>query len=330
MAPSNRLRIGALTALVFCASAVGPSGCTVGPDYKRPDAPGSAGFKEQPPPGAWKQAQPADGALRDKWWQLFGDAQLDALEEKINVSNQTLKAATGQYLAARDQIRVAHAAYFPTLAVGPSVSRIRLVGESAQHRPRHDPVQLQHPRAAGAGAMGAGSVGAGPPHRRAGARRRPGQRRRSGQRGAQPARGAGGRLLPAAGPRHPEAAARHHAAERRRRAAADARAVRRGRRQRGRRRAGRDAVSAGEGPGDRRRRATRRVRARHRHADRRPRRDASRWRRARSRRTCLSSLRAFRPSCSSGDPTSRRPSGAWPPPTPRSGSPSPPTTRTSR
>ncbi len=126
MAPSNRLRIGTLTALVFCASAVAPSGCAVGPDYKRPDAPGSAGFKEQPPPGAWKQAQPADGALRDKWWQLFGDAQLDALEEKINVSNQTLKSATGQYLAARDQIRVAHAAYFPTLAVGPSVSRIRL------------------------------------------------------------------------------------------------------------------------------------------------------------------------------------------------------------
>jgi NodT family efflux transporter outer membrane factor (OMF) lipoprotein len=119
MAPSNHLRIGALTAVVLC-------GCTAGPDYKRPDAPGSAAFREQPPPGDWKQAHPADGALRDKWWQVFGDGQLDALEEKINVTNQTLKAATGQYLAARDQIRVARAAYFPTLGVGPSVSRIRL------------------------------------------------------------------------------------------------------------------------------------------------------------------------------------------------------------
>jgi NodT family efflux transporter outer membrane factor (OMF) lipoprotein len=126
MGPSNRLRIGALTAVVVCAWAFGPWGCTVGPDYKRPEAPGSAAFKEQPPPGSWKQAQPGAGSLGDKWWQLYGDAQLDALEEKINVSNQTLKSATGQYLAARDQIRVARAAYFPTLGVEPSVSRIRL------------------------------------------------------------------------------------------------------------------------------------------------------------------------------------------------------------
>jgi NodT family efflux transporter outer membrane factor (OMF) lipoprotein len=126
MGPSNRLRMGALAAIVVVASALGSSGCAVGPDYKRPDAPGSAGFKEQPPPGAWKQAQPADGALGEKWWERFGDGQLDALEDKIAVSNQSLKAATGQYLAARDQIRVARAAYFPTLAAGPSLSRIRL------------------------------------------------------------------------------------------------------------------------------------------------------------------------------------------------------------
>jgi NodT family efflux transporter outer membrane factor (OMF) lipoprotein len=126
MGPSNRLRIGALWAVVVCASAFGWWGCTVGPDYKRPEAPGSAAFKEQPPPGSWKQAQPGTDGLGDKWWQLYGDAQLDALEEKINVSNQTLKSAAGQYLAARDQIRVARAAYFPTLGVDPSVSRIRL------------------------------------------------------------------------------------------------------------------------------------------------------------------------------------------------------------
>src|SRR5580692_7207289 len=119
MAPSNRVRKVALAALVLC-------GCAVGPDYKRPDAPLPAGFKEQAPPGAWKQAQPSDGVLRGKWWELYGDPQLDALEEKVVVSNQTLKAATGQYLAALDQIRVARAAYFPTLGVGPSVSRVRL------------------------------------------------------------------------------------------------------------------------------------------------------------------------------------------------------------
>jgi NodT family efflux transporter outer membrane factor (OMF) lipoprotein len=119
MTPSNRLQIVGLTAVVAC-------GCAAGPDYKRPDAPAPSAFKEQPPPGTWKQAEPADGTLRAKWWELYGDPQLDALEERINVSSQALRAATAQYFAARDQIRVARAAYFPTLGVGPSISRSRL------------------------------------------------------------------------------------------------------------------------------------------------------------------------------------------------------------
>ena len=258
MAPSNRLRIGALTAVVVCASALGPSGCAVGPDYKRPDAPGSAAFKEQPPPGAWKQAQPADGALRDKWWQLFGDAQLDALEEKINVSNQTLKAATGQYLAARDQIRVARAAYFPTLGVGPSVSRIRLS--------ENQPNTVRGTTKFDYSILALQGQAQWEPDLWGQVRRTVEQARADAQASAADLANVALSLhaeLAAdyfllARPRHPEAAARHHAAERRRRAAAGARAVRRGRRQRGRRRAGRDAVSAGEGPGDRRRRAARR------------------------------------------------------------------------
>jgi len=102
------------------------AGCAVGPDYKRPDAPVPAGFKEQPPPGTWKAAQPDDAALRGRWWQLFGDPQLDALEDKIAVSNQTLKAATAQYLAAQDQVRVARAAYVPTLGAGASATQVRV------------------------------------------------------------------------------------------------------------------------------------------------------------------------------------------------------------
>ena len=103
------------------------AGCSVGPDYQRPDAPTPSGFREQPPPdGNWKPAQPGDQAMRGRWWELFGDPQLDALEGKITVSNQTLKAATAQYFAALDQVRAARAAYFPTLGAGASATRIRL------------------------------------------------------------------------------------------------------------------------------------------------------------------------------------------------------------
>jgi NodT family efflux transporter outer membrane factor (OMF) lipoprotein len=109
------------------------SACTAGPNYQRPATPGTpAAFKEnQRPPanpanGTWKPAQPSDASLRGKWWTLFNDAQLSALEEKIDVSNQTLKAAAAQYFQARDQIRVARASYFPTLGVGPTVNNTRL------------------------------------------------------------------------------------------------------------------------------------------------------------------------------------------------------------
>ncbi|MFL5304206.1 MAG: efflux transporter outer membrane subunit [Polyangia bacterium] len=102
------------------------AGCLVGPDYKRPDAPTPAGFKEQPPPGTWKTAQPNDAVARGKWWEIFGDPELNALEEKIAVSNQTLKAATSQYLAALDQVRVARAAYFPTAGISAAGTRIRV------------------------------------------------------------------------------------------------------------------------------------------------------------------------------------------------------------
>ena len=118
------------------------AGCTVGPNYKRPDAPVPPAYKENngtqatvpppnPPGGTWKPAQPADDVLRGKWWELYGDPQLNALEDKVAVSNQTLKAATEQYLAARDEVKVSRAAYYPTLSVGPTGTRER----QSQNRP---------------------------------------------------------------------------------------------------------------------------------------------------------------------------------------------------
>jgi len=115
------------------------SGCTVGPNYQRPSAPVPPAYKENggttatvpPPPGDWKQAQPADDAIRGKWWEVYGDPQLDELEDKVAVSNQTLKAAAEQYLSAREQVKVSRAAYYPTLSFTPQSSRDRV----SQNRP---------------------------------------------------------------------------------------------------------------------------------------------------------------------------------------------------
>lgn len=104
------------------------TGCVVGPNYHQPSVPAPPpAYMEMAPPnppgGSWKQAQPSDAQLKGNWWELYGDPQLNALEEKIAVSNQTLKAATEQYFQAREQVRVARSNYYPTLSAGPSASR---------------------------------------------------------------------------------------------------------------------------------------------------------------------------------------------------------------
>ena len=102
------------------------SGCAVGPRYSRPSAPVPTDYKETPQ--NWKPAQPADQTLRGKWWEIYRDPQLNALEEKINISNQTLKAAQAQFAQARATVRYNRAAYYPTITAGVSATRERLSG----------------------------------------------------------------------------------------------------------------------------------------------------------------------------------------------------------
>ena len=97
------------------------SGCMVGPNYKRPSAPMSPAFKE-PLPEGWKEAQPNDGAIRGKWWEIYNDPALNALEEQVSISNQSFLSAEAQFRAAREAVRIARAALFPTLTTGPSIT----------------------------------------------------------------------------------------------------------------------------------------------------------------------------------------------------------------
>jgi len=103
-------------------------GCTVGPTYHRPgtDAPQAykeltaAQFKDT---DGWKVAAPQDQMIRGQWWELFGDPQLNALEEQVKSSNQTVAAAFASFMQARALVRQAQAQYWPTLTVGASVTR---------------------------------------------------------------------------------------------------------------------------------------------------------------------------------------------------------------
>ena len=66
------------------------SGCRVGPNYVQPTVPPPPlAFKETP--ANWKQATPQDQLPKGKWWEIYGDQELNSLEEKIAVSNQNVE-----------------------------------------------------------------------------------------------------------------------------------------------------------------------------------------------------------------------------------------------
>src|SRR4029077_21102020 len=96
-------------------------GCEVRTRYARPTAPNPPAYKQLPP--EWTTAQPSDAIARGKWWEIFQDAKLNELEERINVSTQTLKAAEAQYIQARALVRQNRANYFPTITAGLSAAR---------------------------------------------------------------------------------------------------------------------------------------------------------------------------------------------------------------
>jgi len=117
----------AVAALALLASS-----CTVGPKYARPTSAASPAFKEPLPDTykelGWKTGQPRDEVSRGKWWEIFGDPDLNALEEQIDINNQNIAQAEANYRSARATVRVARAGLYPQLTTGPSVTGSRASG----------------------------------------------------------------------------------------------------------------------------------------------------------------------------------------------------------
>jgi NodT family efflux transporter outer membrane factor (OMF) lipoprotein len=125
MTPSSRI-----AAIYLAATACFLTGCMVGPKYHTPSADTPAAYKELTPADyqntdGWKVAQPKDDALRGKWWEIFNDSQLNALEEKVNVSNQNIAAATASFFASRALVKEARSQLFPIVSTSPSVTAQR-------------------------------------------------------------------------------------------------------------------------------------------------------------------------------------------------------------
>jgi NodT family efflux transporter outer membrane factor (OMF) lipoprotein len=118
----------------------------VGPNYDRPGYTAPPAYKETgatavivPPPnpqgGAWQPANPSDGMLKGKWWEIYQDSKLDQLEDRVDTTNVQLRQAMETYLAAEDQVRAVRANLYPTLSAGPAISRDRV----SANRPLAEP-----------------------------------------------------------------------------------------------------------------------------------------------------------------------------------------------
>jgi NodT family efflux transporter outer membrane factor (OMF) lipoprotein len=108
------------------------AGCRVGPKYQVPPATSQAPpptYKESPTQfptsDAWKVAQPQDAMLRGKWWEIYNDPELNALEDQLNVDNQNIKQSFENFMEARTLITQARSQLYPTVGTSPSYARSR-------------------------------------------------------------------------------------------------------------------------------------------------------------------------------------------------------------
>ena len=124
MNPFPNVRIGAILSLLLVSA-----GCMVGPNYRRPAAVTPPAFKEQAPvnfkeaeAAGWKPSQPGDAFAKGRWWELYNDPALNALEEQVSVSNQNVLRAEAQYRQAKAAVGVARAALFPVASASPAIT----------------------------------------------------------------------------------------------------------------------------------------------------------------------------------------------------------------
>ena len=107
------------TATLLAALAL--SGCKeVGPNYKTPAMPPPPAYSDNGHNGNWSVATPADGAIREDWWQIYQDADLNDLEQRCATANQSIEAALHAYEQAHDLVRENKASLYPTVSLGGS------------------------------------------------------------------------------------------------------------------------------------------------------------------------------------------------------------------
>ena len=91
---------GVLLVLGFSPAANPSAPTTTAPATTRPRSTRRPARRRCVPPpspagGAWQPANPSDGMLKGKWWEIYQDPQLNQLEERIATNNVQLTPGAG-------------------------------------------------------------------------------------------------------------------------------------------------------------------------------------------------------------------------------------------
>ncbi|MEM7610780.1 MAG: efflux transporter outer membrane subunit [Pseudomonadota bacterium] len=112
-----RTRLGIFSTIVLAA------GCTVGPDYVKPEFGTDA---------EWLQAQTETSEARAQWWAAYGDPKLEQLVALAVAGNRDLRQATARVVEARAGSAAARGARLPALATDVSYTFFEQSIESPQ------------------------------------------------------------------------------------------------------------------------------------------------------------------------------------------------------
>ena len=110
-------------AAIALAAVMLAAGCAVGPDYKAPETPLPVSWKLEAP---WREGTPNDIADKGPWWKRYGDAQLDALQDRAVAGSPTLAIAGARLAQARATLASSSAAQYPQLGLGTRASRLKI------------------------------------------------------------------------------------------------------------------------------------------------------------------------------------------------------------
>ncbi len=111
------LRAGWLLALGLPLAA-----CSLAPAYQAPKVDVVPAYKEA---GDWLPVQAVDTAPRDRWWDAYGDAQLDELQQRLKAGNQDLQAGVARLDQARALTQGATSRLYPSLGAAAAATRAR-------------------------------------------------------------------------------------------------------------------------------------------------------------------------------------------------------------